>query len=103
MSRIIIERWPNGEEKLSAGYDRPLGYFFVDVYDADGEYVTGIGLLGARPCAGPTDAARTAMSYGDVSEDECRRIEALLTEHEKLEYPASNVVVDLTEETNGTA
>jgi hypothetical protein len=97
MSRIIIQRHDNGEEKLSAGYDRPMGYFFVDQYDAEGEYISGIGLLGSGPCPTPAHAA-SYLRDQDVPVGVAEKVQHLLREHEGLEYPESNVTVDLTKE-----
>ena len=96
MSRIIISRHPNGEEALTAGFDRPLGYFFVDEYNDEGEYVTGIGLLGIEPCPSPDVARRYLKNRYHLSDPVLTLIHGLLEAHRELDYPASNVVVDLT-------
>lgn len=93
MSRVVVTRHDNGEEHITAGHDRPLNYFFVDIYDEEGEKVGGIGLLGDRPCKGPHDAADYVREHTD--EGTAERVADLLVEHARLEYPASNVVVDL--------
>jgi hypothetical protein len=97
MSRIIITRHGNDEEALSAGYDRPMGYFFVDRYDEHGEYVGGIGLLGSGPCPSPAHAASYLRDQG-VPVEVAEKVQRLLREHEGLEYPESNVTIDLTKE-----
>lgn len=97
MSRIIVARHDNGEESLSTGYDRPMGFFFVDEYDEDGEYVAGIGLLGDGPCESPGDVSAYLSAHG-IPAITCSAIAQLLSEHVYLDYPASNVVIDLTKE-----
>lgn len=99
MSRIIISRHPNGEEKLSAGYDRPMAYFFVDSYDDMGESILSksIGYLGHRPCESAEDAAKFVRSLG-ASEDVAKRVKVLLESHVDLDYPESNVTIDFTKE-----
>ena len=43
MSRIIIDRHPNGQEHVVAGWDEPLNSYFFQVFDEDGEAVFDIG------------------------------------------------------------
>jgi hypothetical protein len=105
MSRIIITRHPNGEDQLSVGWDRPMQVGFVDVCDADGEYIGGRGLLSGVPgrlnSVGATEQAlqQVVAEFDiDASPSLLARAEALLAEHVTLDYPASNVIVDLTRE-----
>ena len=100
MSRVILARHENGEQRVTCGWDRPLTTGYVDVYDADGEELATFGPLSGESLG----AARTAeiaalhmrrQGLAFTVEDE-RRLRDLLFRHMGLEYPESNVVEDWT-------
>lgn len=94
MSRIIIERHKNGEEQLVTGWDNPLQTAFVDLYDADGEIMGTYGPLSGDRVS-PGDAVEYLVAC-DVPLLVASKVGTLLYRHRELEYPESNVVVDLT-------
>jgi hypothetical protein len=94
MSRIILSRHENGEEKLVVGWDRPLDSGFVDEYDDEGECIYTKGPI-SGDWVGPSDAAVIVFSKGYTSAV-CNRVSGALMKHRELEYPESNVVEDWT-------
>lgn len=103
MSRIIIARHPNGEEQVVCGWDRPLGSGFADLYDDEGECLETFGpLSGTRlnPIWTATYAQTLAIDHArNLAPEALKDLVVLIDQHSKLEYPASNVVIDLTPET----
>lgn len=95
MSRIVLRRHSNGEEALVVGWDRPLRSAFVDAYDDEGECTSTRG-----PIAGETlsvsDVVRILRHDARLDELTVAEVEARLARHALLDYPDSNVRVDLT-------
>lgn len=95
MSRVILSRHPNGAERVVVGYDRPMATYFAHEYDAEEECVRAAE-AGYRAGGIPTppllvDEAGGAGIEIDLTPDLAEVLEA----HRALDYPASNVVVDL--------
>lgn len=103
MSRIIVTRHENGQERLVTGFDRALQRPFLDLYDDEGDCMISRGM---EPDVAPLDLHEiTEMigrwedrGYGTgvVAAAQLDHLDELLEQHSRLEYPASNVVVDLT-------
>ena len=96
MSRIILSRWPDGEERVVVGYDRPLQTFFADEYpeDEDDETATVGPMIGLTiPTVADlvywTERVGIRIAWTD-------ELKAQLERHVDLDYPQSNVVVDRT-------
>jgi hypothetical protein len=96
VSRVIVTRYPDGEEHIVVGYDRPLGTFFAHEYDEDGDpkrAVYGV----PEPVTTPIELA-LRLGREDWPMLPWDRLTPLLMHHQTLDYPESNVVVDLTRE-----
>jgi hypothetical protein len=100
MSRIIMSRHPNGEERLVCGWDRPLQTAFIDLYDDEGECMVTRGCMSGERLT-PFDVrsafdawARQGYGLGCTTPTVDKAV-VLLREHRTLDYPASNVVLDL--------
>ena len=103
MSRIILSRHADGEPRLIAGWDRPLRSAFVTLYDDEGEVMADRGpMVGERLTS--LDAVDAVVAFDgeglglgiDPTAVAMTRLLHLLQAHEALEYPSSNVQVDLT-------
>jgi hypothetical protein len=96
MSRIIVSRHANDEERTVLGWDPPLQTYFADRYDSDGESVGTVGPLAGMQIDSVAELRRLAL-YGDIIEvsEWSPVLEQLLAAHRELEYPESNVVIDL--------
>lgn len=99
MSRIILSRHDNGEEHITIGFDRPLQHFFWSECDSDGESVDESYIdRGLTPrttkdfygyAATHNEAVHNAMAFHEG------KLVKMLERHSTLEYPESNVTVDL--------
>jgi hypothetical protein len=96
VSRIIVSRHANDEERTVLGWDPPLQTYFADRYDTEGENVGTVGPLAGMQIDSIAELRRLAL-YSDIIEvDEWSpMLEQLLAAHRELVYPESNVVVDL--------
>ena len=109
MSRVILNRHDNGEEFITIGWDRPLGHFFWSECDADGESIDESYMDRGLELRSTTDLVNAAAVYNDrvfrVLLDAIDRggrdgtPEPLveLNKHMKLDYPESNITLDLSE------
>jgi hypothetical protein len=117
MSRIILERYSTGEEHIVVGWDRPLHTFYWQEFNKEPRNpVTGdvewdspegeeweemLGFAGYEPneltttaalyehAAKHNEAVHNAMAFHEGG------LVKMLDEHSKLEYPDSNISVDL--------
>jgi hypothetical protein len=88
MSRIICTRHPNGEEQLVVGWDRPINAPFAHIYSDEGEIKKSVDFASLSVI----EIFISQLVHGQLKEMAME----LLDEHSKLDYPASNIVVDLT-------
>ena len=105
MSRVILSRHSNGEEHVTVGFDRPLGHFFWSECDSDGESVDESYIdrgLTPRTVKEFFDSASANKAVFSAIMDVIERSKAgdielmpELKRHQTLEYPASNVTLDL--------
>jgi hypothetical protein len=93
MSRVILARHPNGEEHIVVGFDNPLGFYFADRYDEDGECLETRGYISGEVYLSPDAIEELAARWGAMKTSGLAR---RLEEHARLEYPASNLVEDWT-------
>jgi hypothetical protein len=99
MSRIIISRNLDNTERVVVGWDRPLGTYFLDILgpvdDKDRQPI----IKAIWSGEGPTEAG-SIMREIPLSEFSgvARRamVKTMLEQHKELDYPQSNVEVDLT-------
>lgn len=101
MSRIILTRHSNREEHITVGYDRPLKHFWWSVCDIEGESVEESFMDYGWTPRTVRDLVNLAANHsGNVYNmlsvaDKDGELTKMLEEHQTLEYPESNVVVDL--------
>ena len=94
MSRIILSTYPNGQERVVVGYDGPLG-FFAHEYDDEGEALRDVGMGGGIDT---TEKLAREAAAGGITITWSVPLRDTLRAHTRLEYPASNVIVDFTQE-----
>ena len=109
MSRIILSRHDNGEEFITVGWDRPLGHLFWSECDRDGESIDESYMDRGLVIHTTTDFVNAAAVYNDrvfrVLLDAIDRggregapeVLVELNRHMTLDYPESNVTLDLSE------
>lgn len=107
MSRIILARHDNGEEFITIGHDRPLQHFFWSECDEEGESVDESYMDRGLVLHTTEDLVNAAAVYNDrvfrVLLDaidrggQDGRPEPLveLKRHSTLDYPESNIILDL--------
>ena len=107
MSRIILSRYPNGEELITVGWDRPLGHFFWSECDEEGESIDESYMDHGLTPRSTEDFVNVAAVYNDRvfrtlldaidrgHKDGLPEVLVELNTHKTLDYPASNVELDL--------
>lgn len=109
MSRIILSRHDNGEEHITVGWDRPLGHFFWSECDGMGEGIDESYMDHGLTPQSPRDLFNLAAACNDkvfhalvyqIERGGMNGVPEVLVElnkHKTLDYPASNVELDLSE------
>lgn len=88
MSQIIVDRHKNGRRSVVAGWDRPSNTAFVQLFNEDGECTLEFE---------DRDIGEIANYLHRVGyESKSYEVKKLLEQHKYLDYPESNVIVDMT-------
>ena len=107
MSRVILSRWEDGEEKVVAGFDNPFQTFFIQKFTKKPDPNPETGEIewpdDWQECEwniGMLDKVKTTDHLKYLAPEEGKQlltddVIAVLTSHMDLDYPESNVRVDM--------
>jgi hypothetical protein len=111
MSRIILSKYANGEEHVVVGYDRPLDTYYWQEFNQEPEdwespeaeeWEEMIGFAGYAPreLVNVNDlfahaAANNKTVYDAMMAADETTLVRVLEQHKALDYPESNVTIDL--------